>query len=254
MVVENYRAGNRTTNLSRFRSLRQERINSGEWGFMATVPYNILDEATKEAIQARDLVISRNNELRDQGEGPRHQLRFRTSKEAQQTIAIRQQNCVKGLFFYPRILHTRAMIAVDPAHPRRKPAASRPPFHPEHRKTNHNWPNVDGTVSRDSKLRYDRKLRRWIFVWCYEKPRVVPRDDQARVISAVSLDPGVRTFQTWYSPSHGCGEIGSGDAQKLVRLCFRLDDLVSRTAQAPARRRTSCDARRRRCVSVCAIS
>ena len=42
-----------------------------------------------------------------------------------------------------------------------------------------------------------------------------------------------------YSPRHSCGEIGAKDAQKLVRICLALDNLISRTAQAPARKRNS---------------
>jgi len=42
-----------------------------------------------------------------------------------------------------------------------------------------------------------------------------------------------------YSPTHGCGEIGANDAQKLIRLCLMLDKLVSRTANAPTRKHNS---------------
>ncbi|CAG8562665.1 497_t:CDS:2, partial [Paraglomus occultum] len=42
--------------------------------------------------------------------------------------------------------------------------------------------------------------------------------------------PGVRTFLT----CSGC--IGNGDAQRIVRLSLCLDNLISRTAQAPSRK------------------
>lgn len=127
--------------------------------FMDGVPYNMLDEA----IQARDLVQLRNREARAAGQRPHHRLSFRSRQELRQTIAIQQQNCCDNLKFYPRILHTRAVTAIDPLHPRRKDPTSHPPLHHEHRKRNHNWPNMEGRVSCGQK--------QWTFVWVYEKER-----------------------------------------------------------------------------------
>ncbi|CAG8476432.1 9014_t:CDS:2 [Ambispora gerdemannii] len=78
--------------LTHFRDLCQQRIDV-TWVFMTKVLYNVLDEAIKEAIQSRDLVLSKNQETRAAGQQPYHQ-----------TITIRKQNCVDNLRFYPRIL------------------------------------------------------------------------------------------------------------------------------------------------------
>src|SRR3954470_13064253 len=62
MVVEEYVSRKKgcytPPGLGYFRCLRRERIDNGTWAFMKDVPYNILDETIKEAIQARDLVIT----------------------------------------------------------------------------------------------------------------------------------------------------------------------------------------------------
>ena len=52
----------------------------------------------------------------------------------------------------------------------------------------------------------------------------------------VALDPGVRTFITWFSED-GCGKLGQGDFGRIQRLCQHQDNLLSSAAQAPSKRR-----------------
>ena len=58
-------------------------------------------------------------------------------------------------------------------------------------------------------------------------------ETQARV---VALDPGMRTFLTWFSETDA-GQIGKHDFGRIQRLCHHLDQLISRTAKAGARKR-----------------
>ena len=58
-------------------------------------------------------------------------------------------------------------------------------------------------------------------------------ETQARV---VALDPGIRTFLTWFSETDA-GQIGKHDFGRIQRLCHHLDQLISRTAKAGARRK-----------------
>lgn len=50
----------------------------------------------------------------------------------------------------------------------------------------------------------------------------------------ISLDPGVRTFLTGYD-GETVLEIGKGDIERIVRLCFHLDKLISRAYQKQVR-------------------
>lgn len=54
-------------------------------------------------------------------------------------------------------------------------------------------------------------------------------ETQARV---VALDPGVRTFLTWFS-ENDAGKIGQGAFGRIQRLCHHLDNLLSRASKAP---------------------
>ena len=59
------------------------------------------------------------------------------------------------------------------------------------------------------------------------------REPSGRV---VTLDPGVRTFLTYFSET-GCSWIGHHAINKIQRLCYHLDDLLSRAAKATRSKR-----------------
>ncbi len=67
-------------------------------------------------------------------------------------------------------------------------------------------------------------------------PRVEPRsvsDNQGRV---VAVDPGIRTFMTFFS-EESFGELGRAANLRIQRLCFRLDKLISKISKAKCRQK-----------------
>ncbi len=66
-----------------------------------------------------------------------------------------------------------------------------------------------------------------------EKVQPLETDNQGRV---VALDPGVRTFMTFFSES-SFGWLGLDSNLHIQRLCFRLDSLVSRISKAPSQQK-----------------
>ncbi|MDM8551497.1 transposase [Desulfobacterales bacterium HSG2] len=69
-------------------------------------------------------------------------------------------------------------------------------------------------------------------VWRYEKWWLaVPHTEKLRKTEnqgpVVALDPGVRSFISFYSPDFS-GNIGKGDFSRIQRLCCHLDNLISK--------------------------
>jgi len=67
-------------------------------------------------------------------------------------------------------------------------------------------------------------------------PRMVQTtrtENQGRV---VAIDPGVRSFLSFYSET-SIGQIGTHDIGRIQRLCEYLDDLISKISQAPSRQK-----------------
>ncbi len=89
---------------------------------------------------------------------------------------------------------------------------------------------IEGLTEPIPEIKHDCRM-------CYENGRyyvIVPVDVEVKTQSAprdvVSLDPGVRTFQTFYSADLA-GKFGSGDFGRIHRLCCFMDKLLSKAAK-----------------------
>ena len=131
-------------------------------------------------------------------------VRFRSRKNPRQTFTV-QANCVTGAGIYRTKLGDIQMAENLPA--------------PKNR-----------NICRLT-LRYGQ----YHLAVPYDEKPPPQRENQARV---VALDPGVRSFLTWYC-ADSVGKIGEGAFFRIQRLCERLDDLLSRGAKSPARKRRS---------------
>ena len=67
--------------------------------------------------------------------------------------------------------------------------------------------------------------------------------------SCIALDPGVRTFLTGYDPAGNILEIAKGDVDKVFKMCYRVDRIMSKVTKAKNhrqrynRQRAACRAR-----------
>lgn len=88
--------------------------------------------------------------------------------------------------------------------------------------------NVPTEVNHDSKLVLDKLGRFYLCI-----PLRINRENQADKDHAkkdwCSLDPGVRTFMTAYSPTENvCYQVGKNDIGRIYRLCIHLDHLCGK--------------------------
>ncbi len=89
-----------------------------------------------------------------------------------------------------------------------------------------------GEVKYDCKMMYYQG--RYFLIKPEDKPIRTPENQRKKI---VSLDPGVRTFQAFYSPEL-CGFIGGNkDFGRICRLCAYMDKLVSKISHAKGRRK-----------------
>ena len=173
-----------------------------------SAPREALVGAIFDACRAVSAVKKRNGELaKDKSRGRRQDedfahVRFRSRKNPRQTFTV-QANCVSDLGIYRSKLSDVRMAENLPT--------------PKNR-----------NICRLS-LRYGQ----YHLSVPYDEKLPPERENQARV---VALDPGVRSFLAWYS-AESVGKIGEGAFFRIQRLCERLDDLLSRAAKSPARRR-----------------
>ena len=171
-------------------------------------PREVLVGAVFDACRAVSAVKRRNAQLaNDKVKGRRQEenfakARFRSRKNPKQTFTV-QANCVSGSGIYRTKLGDMLMTEKLP-------------------------------VPKNSNIcRLTLRHGQYHLAVPYDERRPPQRENQARV---VALDPGVRSFLTWYT-NDSVGKIGEGAFFRIQRLCERLDDLLSRAAKAPARRR-----------------
>ena len=93
-------------------------------------------------------------------------------------------------------------------------------------------PSEEFNISKEG-TRVVHESGRWFLVVPNERPVQVPETQRYGI---VALDPGVRTFLTYYSETMH-GKIGEGDFRNIYRLCYALDALQSKISKAKCKQK-----------------
>ncbi len=161
-----------------------------------SVPYQIKSVAVRDACTAVKNAKTKCNKT-----GQFQDVRFRSKKEKRDSVFIPKQ-LVKAESFYVRYLGKKMKMTETP---------------PE--------------ILHDCRL----KCENGKFRLCVPVAKACFVSENQRY-GAAALDPGVRTFQTFYSPVM-TGKIGAGDFGRVHRLCKYLDNLYSRISRAKCSRK-----------------
>ena len=174
------------------------------------IPRQIKVGAVMDACQA-----VRNAKVKCKQTGEFQKVKFRSRKQPRQTLYLRADT-LKANGFYVQKLGEMQMTEPLPAKPQGKGKQSE-------RDTIHEV--------KDSQLIMENG-RYFLCVTYVEKKK--PRDPSGKI---VALDPGVRTFMTYFTED-GFGWLGYQAINRIQRLCQHLDDLLNRasTVKRPLRR------------------
>ena len=99
--------------------------------------------------------------------------------------------------------------------------------------------NEGKLLKETAKIHWDKRTDTFHFIHTYDSPPTFgPLNETERI---VSLDPGTRPFQAWYSPTSGeHGELLAADRKILYNKCKTIDRLQSRLSKRlKSTRRTS---------------
>jgi putative transposase len=159
-------------------------------------PYQIRSVAIRDCCKAFSAC-----KIKNKGVHPDdwHKVKFRSRRKSKQSIYI-PKDAIKKTGIYPRYLGKMKLSELIP----------------------------DNIM--DSRLTLENG-RYFLIIPVEEK--TTSCDNQTRV---VALDPGVRTFQTFYNPEFS-GMIGEGDMGRITRLCTHLDALISKRDKSISRKR-----------------
>ena len=94
----------------------------------------------------------------------------------------------------------------------------------------------DGKLKEDGKIMWDKRTDSWYLIVLIDKEvKKKISVDEGRGLtdlnSIVSLDPGVRSFNTLYSPDGTHGELLSGALKVAMGMCKKMDDIKSTAAK-----------------------
>jgi putative transposase len=169
-----------------------------EHDWLKTVPGEIKDVAVRDMDKARKAHFAKLKKKKVKDPEARHKacFKFRSRKDHQQSFEVRGRDMVRDRGFFS-FIHLSKLKGAEPI-----------------------------PTSVDTAVRFLKdRLGRYFLVVPREVVKRSENQAPQQHESIVSLDPGVRTFQTTYDATGLSTEWGKGDMDKIFVLCRRADKL-----------------------------
>ena len=205
-AVQAVKAGKSTVNLTSLRNLFVNSTSDAvkERPYLTKVPYEIRSDVCRDFKKGFSVAKTR---LR-KGDIPKFEMKFRSRKDRQQSIYMcARAFSSKNNFFYTTYFGKDEWMKSSEPLPDK----------------------VDG----DCRL-LKTKTGKYFLVMPVKKKVVEQKKEREKI---AALDPGVRTFQSVYSPEGSFIEIGPNAISRIFRLCKHYDDLQSRWTKVRAKKR-----------------
>jgi len=200
--------------------------------WIINTPKNIRAEAVKDLCNAMITNIK---------SGKKFKMRFRSKKDNLQSITIGKEDLKEALILYPTILKENKQLIV-------KEDINYVEFKRKRTITKEINKQNKGSKSNNKKTKNTKKKIKKIITYIYKnqlecdckiilsktgkwylcitESKNIITDNQSGKIA--SLDPGIRTFQTLYSPNGICESIGENVCQRIVTYGLKIDRLISK--------------------------
>lgn len=188
------------------KDLRARFINNGLYegtdkAWVIDTPYDVRDAAMIDVVNA----YKSNFAKKKINSTHQFKIKFRSKYAESEAITIHSKHWKGPGMFHPQRFGKQPIRAAEP---------------------------LPRDLVYDTKLVKDRLGR---FFLCQILPLQEVQNTPAE--NVIALDPGVRTFMTGYSPEGTITEWGSGDMQRIFRLCHTHDKLQSKWSQKEVRHR-----------------
>ena len=178
-------------------SISNKKINE-EYPWLLKVPYDVRDSAILDVFEAKKAGQAKNQ---------KGTLKFRTRKRAtQETFRIRGRDWGRKRGMYKWCFSRETLRSSEP---------------------------LPATIDKTVEITRTRPGEYYLTI-----PREVKHiESENQAPTMVSMDPGVRTFQTTFDLAGHVTEWGKGDFKRIYRLCTHVDTIVSSMKKVRCRKR-----------------
>ena len=197
LLVANQRnVGQGGVNLASMRQIVKEACDKHTW--LADIPYNVRDVAVTDMDEARKAHFAKLKKQKSKDPSARLDatFKFRSKKDPQESFEVQARDTFRMSGKYKELNLTK-IIEAEP---------------------------IPSEVNHTVRFVRDR-LGRYFLVIPTDTPKKSENQAPLSDESIVSLDPGVRTFQTTYDASGLVTEWGKGGMSTIFVLCRRADKL-----------------------------